>query len=158
MYGTSPHQALGFFFAFPDSYENDKTCSFISVHVMYIHLYPNKLIKCPQFGPTTKLTNDELLHSYKDGRSIMKTMLLENFDVRLQLPLISSAILIPGYNMANLSMQSCPRTGRKSTSKMTNWYTAIRMAEEVLARPNCSESNSDVYNLSGQALYSSRQL
>jgi hypothetical protein len=146
------------FFTFPYSYENDKTYSCIDVHVMYIHLYPNKLIKCPQFGATRKLTNDELLHSYKDRPPIMKTMLLESFDIQLQLPLTSSAILIPGYNMANLSMQSCAITGRKSTSKMTNWYTAIRMTEEVLAKRDCSESNSEVYHHSGQVLCSSRQL
>jgi hypothetical protein len=42
----------------------------------------------------------------------------------------------------------------KRTSKMS----AIRMAEEVLARHDCSESNSEVYHLSGHVLCSSSQL
>jgi hypothetical protein len=35
---------------------------------------------------------------------------------------------------------------------MSDWYTAIRMAEEVLARHDCSETSSEVDNLSGEVL------
>jgi hypothetical protein len=88
----------------------------------------------------------------------MKTMLLERINLQVQTQLTSSVILIPGYNMDNLSLQSRARAGRKRTSKMTKWYTAIRMSEEVLARHYCSESSSGVDHLSGEVLSNPRQI
>jgi hypothetical protein len=49
------------------------------------------------------------------------------------------------------------RAGRK-TFKMLDWYTAIRMVEELLARHDCSESSSEVDHLSGEGLPSPRQV
>jgi hypothetical protein len=61
----------------------------------------------------------------------MKTVFLKRFNIQEQPQLTSSAILILVYNTANLTLQSFTRTGRKITSKMWVWYTAIMMAEKA---------------------------